>query len=61
MIHISACKCPSTCLCGKNAVATAFLPIPNVFSGLKQVTEPHRVCQYHAQKSKTLGYEVVYD
>jgi len=46
------------CLCGKVAVATAYLPIGNVFSGLKEVCEPHKVCEYHAQKAKDKGYSV---
>ncbi len=46
------------CLCGNDAVATAYLPIENVFAGLKQVTEPHQVCEYHAQKSRNKGYVV---
>ena len=46
------------CLCGKPAVATAYLPIGNVWSGLKEVCEPHKVCEYHAQKAKDGGYSV---
>jgi len=40
------------CLCGKPAISIAYLPIGNVFAGLKEVCEPHKVCKYHAQKSR---------
>ncbi len=46
------------CLCGKPAVAVAYLPIGNVWSGLKEVCEPYNVCEYHAHKSRDKGYVV---
>jgi len=47
------------CLCGKEAVSVAFVPIPNVYCGLKQCLEPHMVCSYHAEMAKKNGLEVV--
>jgi len=46
------------CLCGKPATHTAYLPMPNVFAGLKQVNEPHPVCDYHAEKARKKGFVV---
>lgn len=46
------------CLCGKDAVAIAYLPIPNISAGIKQVMEEHPVCQYHADKAIKMGYTV---
>lgn len=54
------CNCPNTCLCGRPSVATTYLPVGNVFVGLHDVTEPHQVCEYHAEKSKEKGYTVEY-
>jgi len=48
------------CLCGKLAVAVAYLPMPNVYAKLKQVMEEHYVCEYHAKKSKARGFRVEY-
>jgi len=45
------------CLCGKPATKVAYLPI-NVWAGLHQITEPHHVCDYHAEKAKAKGYKV---
>jgi len=46
------------CLCGKDAVAVAYLPLENVFSGLHQVMEAHDVCEYHGKKSEEKGFKV---
>mgnify|MGYP001578083302 CR=1 FL=1 len=46
------------CLCGKEATYTVYLPIPNVYVGLKQVLEKHFVCEYHAKKAEDKGYKV---
>lgn len=46
------------CLCGKPAVATAYLPMGNVWAGLREVNEPHQVCEYHAEKARNKGYVV---
>ena len=46
------------CLCGRPATSTAWLPTPNVYAGLQQVTEKHHVCDYHAQKSRDRGFRV---
>jgi len=56
---VKGCNC-TKCLCGKDAVATAYLPIGNIYAGLKEVTEPHQVCGYHAQKAKEKGYTLEY-
>ncbi len=45
------------CLCGKDAVATAYLP-SGIFAGLIEIKEPYKVCSYHAQKAKDKGYSV---
>lgn len=49
------------CLCGKPAIATTYFPMEGIYSGVHQVTEPHRVCSYHAQKAESQGYVVDYD
>ena len=46
------------CLCGKEATKTAYLPMRNIFAGLKQVNEAHNVCDYHAKKALDKGYLV---
>lgn len=46
------------CLCGKVATWRAYLPIPNIFAGLRQVLEEHFVCNYHAMKARDKGFEV---
>jgi hypothetical protein len=46
------------CLCGKDATNTAYLPIQNVYSGLKPVIAPQKVCKYHAEKANRMGYIV---
>lgn len=50
----------SKCKCGEDAVATAYLPMKNVYVGVIQVTEGVKVCTYHAEKSKAQGYRVEY-
>ena len=47
-----------TCRCGKPATHAAYLPVPNIYAGLRQVTEPEPVCDYHAEKAKVEGYRV---
>lgn len=47
-----------TCLCGKPATQTAYLPI-NVWVGAEQMKDAHWVCDYHAEKARALGQEVV--
>ena len=46
------------CLCGKEATCTAYLPIPNVYAGTKQINEMHPVCDYHAEKARQKGFVV---
>jgi hypothetical protein len=46
------------CLCGKDATFTAYVPMPNVYSCLGQVMEPHKVCAKHAKRAKDLGYKI---
>jgi len=46
------------CLCGKEATHIADLPIGNIYAGLKEVTSPHTVCPYHAEKARAKGYHV---
>lgn len=46
------------CLCGKDATATAYLPMHNIFAKLKQVMEAHPVCDYHAKKAESKGFRV---
>lgn len=48
----------SICLCGKPATHVAYLPVPNVYAGLRQVVEPEPVCGYHAEKARKKGYDV---
>ena len=45
------------CLCGKEATHTADLPIGNIYlANGKEACEEHKVCDYHAEKAKKLGY-----
>ncbi len=46
------------CLCGEIATHTAYLPMPNIYAGIRPVTEPHAVCDYHAAKARSMGYLV---
>ena len=46
-----------TCLCGKTATATAYFPT-NVWARLRQITGKQRVCSYHAEKARKMGYRV---
>lgn len=48
------------CLCGKPAVAVAYLPMRNIYAGLKHMMEKHYVCEYHAKKSIVRGFRVYY-
>ena len=45
--------------CTRDIVGEYDMPI-NVYSGPRQMTEPHKVCRYHAEKAARLGYNVVY-
>jgi hypothetical protein len=56
---MKGCSC-TKCLCGNDAVATAYLPIGNIYAGVKEITGPNQVCAYHAQKAKDKGYRVEY-
>jgi len=47
-----------TCLCGKPATHIAYLPVDNVYVGLRQATSPQHVCSYHAIKAEKQGFDV---
>ena len=46
------------CLCGRPATHKGWLPMPNIFAGIKEVMEEHLLCDYHASKAEKLGYIV---
>jgi hypothetical protein len=46
------------CLCEEEATYRAWVP-SNMWSGLQQMVESHPVCDYHADKARGLGLEVV--
>lgn len=47
------------CLCGKPMIGKALLPIGNVYAGLVEVKDWYPVCEYHAEKARQKGHEVV--
>ena len=46
------------CKCGKLATHITYLPVTNVYTGLRQVYERYFVCDYHAEKSRIKGFSV---
>ena len=48
------------CLCGRPATHIAYLP-SNIWAGLREIMEPHQVCDYHAAKARAKGFEVIWD
>ena len=46
------------CLCGEIATHTAYLPMHDVYAGIRPVTEPHAVCDRHAIKARSMGHLV---